>query len=74
MESQSWPWKASAAYLYVLQLAPKALAWEYLRRNADYHREWETLYPASLRLRPHWGLKYPREPISRCTRRQSGLE
>ncbi|MGY8822075.1 MAG: DNA -binding domain-containing protein [Pseudomonadales bacterium] len=29
-----------AAYLYVLHLDGPALAWEYLRRNPDYRRDW----------------------------------
>lgn len=34
------PWRAQAAYLYVLDLDAPALAWEYLRRNAAYRRDW----------------------------------
>jgi hypothetical protein len=30
----------SAAYLYVLHLDQPALAWEYLRRNPEYRRDW----------------------------------
>ncbi|WP_425478818.1 transcriptional regulator domain-containing protein [Dokdonella koreensis] len=41
------PWETSAAYLYVLRLGPPALAWEYLRRNSGYRREWQTLPSAS---------------------------
>ena len=33
-------WRASAAYLYVLLLEGPSLAWEYLRRNPDYRRDW----------------------------------
>ncbi len=33
-------WFPAAAYLYVLHLDPLALAWEYLRRNPDYRRDW----------------------------------
>ena len=33
-------WRASAAYLYVLPLDGPSLAWEYLRRNPDYRRDW----------------------------------
>jgi hypothetical protein len=33
-------WYPTAAYLYVLHLDDPALAWEYLRRNPDYGREW----------------------------------
>jgi len=33
-------WRPSAAYLYMLHLDGPALAWEYLRRNPDYRRDW----------------------------------
>lgn len=33
-------WYPTAAYLYVLHLDRPALAWEYLRRNSDYRRDW----------------------------------
>jgi hypothetical protein len=37
----SWQtWHAGAAYLYVLRLDPASLAWEYLRRNPQYRRDW----------------------------------
>ena len=32
--------QALAAYLYVLGLDDLAMAWEYLRRNPDYHHDW----------------------------------
>ena len=34
-------WHVGAAYLYILHLDGSALAWEYLRRNADYRRVWQ---------------------------------
>jgi hypothetical protein len=33
-------WHAGAAYLYVLRLDSASLAWEYLRRNLQYQRDW----------------------------------
>jgi hypothetical protein len=33
-------WRACAAYLYILGLDAPALAWEYLRRNAEYRADW----------------------------------
>ena len=39
-DSYREPWCPSAAYLYVLHLDGPALAWEYLRRNPDYRRDW----------------------------------
>jgi hypothetical protein len=34
------PWQAGAAYFYILHLDRSALAWEYLRRNPEYRRQW----------------------------------
>lgn len=36
----SAPWGVSAAYLYVLDLDDRALAWEYLRRHPGYRSDW----------------------------------
>lgn len=33
-------WACSAAYVYALHLNPSARAWEYLRRNPHYVRDW----------------------------------
>ncbi|HEV2039258.1 MAG TPA: DUF6499 domain-containing protein, partial [Casimicrobiaceae bacterium] len=44
MASTDCAWRASAAYLYVLRLDGASLAWEYLRRNLDYRRDW-VLFP-----------------------------
>jgi hypothetical protein len=40
MVASNYAWRASAAYLYLLLLEGPALAWEYLRRNPDYRRDW----------------------------------
>lgn len=34
------PWTCSAAYVYALHLDPASRAWEYLRRNPRYVRDW----------------------------------
>ncbi|MBH1449355.1 DUF2285 domain-containing protein [Stenotrophomonas maltophilia] len=39
-DSSTAHWYPTAAYLYVLHLDGAALAWEYLRRNPDYRRDW----------------------------------
>ena len=53
-------WYPTAAYLYVLHLDGPALAWEYLRRNPDYRRDWLR------RRRPDtaqaWGLRLLEDP------------
>ncbi|HEJ5651545.1 DUF2285 domain-containing protein [Pseudomonas sp. B14(2022)] len=54
-------WYPTAAYLYVLHLDGPALAWEYLRRNPDYRRDWQRH-----RRRPNasqsWGLRLLEDP------------
>lgn len=54
------PWRASAAYFYVLQLDSVALAWEYLRRNTLYRGDWErTGERDDTQAAHHWGLRWP---------------
>lgn len=54
-------WYPSAAYLYVLHLDGPSLAWEYLRRNADYRRDWLRRRRHSESV-PHWGLRLLEDP------------
>ena len=51
----SAPWRATAAYLYTLDLDGPALAWEYLRRNPAYRASW--LGGRSRAEAARWGLK-----------------
>jgi hypothetical protein len=53
-------WRPSAAYLYILHLDGPALAWEYLRRNRDYQRDWQQR--ASFPIAQRWGLRYVEDP------------
>lgn len=49
-------WRPAAAYIYTLHLDGPALAWEYLRRNRAYQRDWQLhATPSSAQ---HWGLRY----------------
>ncbi|MDA3169867.1 DUF2285 domain-containing protein [Pseudomonas aeruginosa] len=54
-------WYPTAAYLYVLHLDDLALAWEYLRRNPEYRRDWR-----DRQCRPEaaqrWGLRLLEDP------------
>ncbi len=54
-------WYPTAAYLYVLHLDDLALAWEYLRRNPEYRRDW-----MDRQRRPEaaqrWGLRLLEDP------------
>ena len=57
------PWRAAAAYLYVLELDGPALAWEYLRRNPTYRTAWlgaRRGQRSAMALR--WGLRVDIDP------------
>ena len=61
------PWRASAAYLYTLDLDGPALAWEYLRRRADYREHWaRTGSRQRDRGAARWGLRFRRGSPARC--------
>ncbi len=50
-------WACSAAYVYALHLDPSARAWEYLRRNPRYQRDWvRCRRSASHGIAAQWGL------------------
>ena len=34
-------WRSAAAYAYLDELNPAGLAWEFLRRNPDYQRDYQ---------------------------------
>jgi hypothetical protein len=54
-------WYPTAAYLYVLHLDDLALAWEYLRRNPEYRRDWRDRQrqPEAAQ---RWGLRLLEDP------------
>jgi hypothetical protein len=59
-EPSSDHWHPSAAYLYVLHLDGPALAWEYLRRDPDYRRDWlRRRQPGTAQ---RWGLRLLEDP------------
>ena len=59
-ELSSDHWHPSAAYLYVLHLDGPALAWEYLRRDPDYRRDWlRRRHPGTAQ---RWGLRLLEDP------------
>src|SRR5665213_2423123 len=61
-------WQAAAAYLYVLHLDPVCLAWEYLRRNPDYVRDWSAVRHSAEDPGTAWGLVALEDPVrdARC--------
>ena len=65
-------WYPTAAYLYVLHLNGPALAWEYLRRNPGYRRDWlrRRRWPDAAQA---WGLRLLEDPaLMRATRTRPG--
>jgi hypothetical protein len=62
-------WRSAAAYAYVDDLNPRELAWEFLRRNRDYQRDYQAAavdaagqaeFAEQVMLR--WGLRFPDRP------------
>ena len=62
MGISSRSWLPVAAYLYVLNLDGPSLAWEYLRRNADYRRDYGRGERDSTYFAEQWGLAFPENP------------
>jgi len=60
-ESIGTHWYPMAAYLYVLHLDGPALAWEYLRRNPEYRRDW-LLRGDIPQVAQRWGLRLLEDP------------
>ena len=55
-------WRASAAYLYVLPLDGPSLAWEYMRRNPDYRRDWARYSHGRESIAKRWQLESLEDP------------
>lgn len=61
-------WRSPANYAHVEQLGPSDIAWEFLRRNPDYVRDFQAFArstePDRLaeRIRQRWGLRFPGGP------------
>jgi len=57
-------WRRQETYDYIDRLSAAGLAWEFLRRNADYRRDYDRL-PSDARrqandaLTDQWGLRFP---------------
>ncbi len=66
MATQS-AWQASEAYAFVDDLSTAQFAWEWLRRNDDYQRDYAALSKAegpekealAALMRVRWGLRFP---------------
>lgn len=62
-------WRNAANYNYLQSLEPAALAWEFLRRNADYRQDYgRTSREADAMgvdaLMARWGVRFPHRPES----------
>ncbi len=59
-------WRSSAAYEHAETIPAAGFAWEYLRRDADYHRDFDQINrmkaPRKAKLAAfaeRWGLRFP---------------
>lgn len=60
MAGASAAWRSREAYRYVASLDGPLLAWEYLRRDARYHDDWDHHRHLSAEAsRRVWGLLQP---------------
>ena len=59
----SQEWRSEAAYAYLHDLKTAELAWEFLRRNPKYRRDYRTAADATAdqaeQLIAQWGLRFP---------------
>lgn len=66
-------WRSPEAYRHAKSIPAAGFAWEYLRRDGEYHRDFQTIIrirkPGTQRLEAfaqRWGLRFPvrsRNPI-----------
>ncbi|WP_232845792.1 transcriptional regulator domain-containing protein [Aurantimonas marina] len=75
MKPDTSRWRSSSTYDYLDDLIPSDLAWEWLRRNAEYQRDYaeiERRPRAATQLtnlaRLRWGVRFPCPPRFRCHR------
>ncbi|WP_319529506.1 transcriptional regulator domain-containing protein [uncultured Cohaesibacter sp.] len=65
---QDLDWRSPGAYQYTTRLDAAGFAWEYLRRNDAYRRDWQlhTEAPVSKDSQnafpEHWGVLFPARP------------
>ena len=65
-------WRSAAAYAELENASARDLAWEFLRRNPRYVRDWEQLDDrrpdAAEAVAERWGLRFPGRSSARCAR------
>lgn len=62
-------WRSSALYDHVERISASDVAWEWLRRNEAYDKDFQALtdargdpQPLTDKIRQRWGLRFPRGP------------
>ena len=71
-------WRSTAAYAYLNELDPAQLAWEFLRRNPAYKRDYRTAIRRLARghtdaFSSRWGLRFPFRSAAASRRCSAGL-
>src|SRR6266576_5660441 len=62
-------WRSAAAYQHAIVIPASGFAWEYLRRDDDYHRDFERVTrrkPPAATLEAfsqRWGLRFPTQSV-----------
>src|SRR5216684_3695554 len=63
-------WRSAAAYQHAIVIPASGFAWEYLRRDDDYHRDFERVNrrksPAARTMEAfsqRWGLRFPTQSV-----------
>lgn len=66
-------WRSASEYAYAETLSAPDLAWEWLRRNVDYQRDYasadrkkEDPHELTRIVRQSWGLRFPGSAASKC--------
>ncbi|MER8705143.1 DUF6499 domain-containing protein [Mesorhizobium sp. M1088] len=79
MRPDTSQWRCSSTYDYLDDLVAADLAWEWLRRNADYQRDYAEAERTDAdrkrltnMLRMRWGPRFPCRPDSQC-RQDNGV-
>jgi len=64
-------WRAPASYGHAKAIPPAGFAWEYLRRDENYQRDFQTIAgvkePSAAQLETfsqRWGLRFPMRPCN----------
>ncbi len=73
-------WRSPTGYEHVDDMTASDLAWEWLRRNESYDKDFQALTatkedprPLTDKIGQRWGLRFPGEPIGRPTASACGL-